>query len=80
MVEMAAVAVGAVGRVGSAVCCPRFPQRSQPTITGLMIDPERLAGARGNTFLATVGEKLHLLRIRTVLHQDQSLRLSRTID
>ena len=24
-----------------------------------MIDPERLAGARGNTFLATVGEKLH---------------------
>jgi hypothetical protein len=24
-----------------------------------MIDPDRLAGARGNTFLATVGEKLH---------------------
>jgi len=23
-----------------------------------MIDPERLSGARGNTFLATVGEKL----------------------
>jgi len=31
----------------------------QPTIAGLMIDPERLAGTRGNTFLATVGEKLH---------------------
>jgi hypothetical protein len=31
----------------------------QPAIAGLMIDPERLAGARGNTFLATVGEKLH---------------------
>lgn len=31
----------------------------QPTIVGLMIDPERLAGTRGNTFLATVGEKLH---------------------
>jgi len=30
-----------------------------PTIAGLMIDPERLAGTRGNTFLATVGEKLH---------------------
>jgi len=24
-----------------------------------MIDPERLARTRGNTFLATVGEKLH---------------------
>ena len=31
----------------------------QPAIVGLMVDPERLAGARGNTFLATVGEKLH---------------------
>ena len=31
----------------------------QPSIVGLMIDPERLAGTRGNTFLATVGEKLH---------------------
>jgi hypothetical protein len=31
----------------------------QPTIAGLMIAPERLAGARGHTFLATVGEKLH---------------------
>jgi hypothetical protein len=30
-----------------------------PTIAGLMINPERLAGTRGNTFLATVGEKLH---------------------
>ena len=28
-------------------------------IAGLMIDPQRLAGARGHTFLATVGEKLH---------------------
>ncbi len=31
----------------------------EPVIAGLMIDPERLAGARGHTFLATVGEKLH---------------------
>jgi hypothetical protein len=30
----------------------------QPTIAGLMVDPERLAGTRGHTFLATVGEKL----------------------
>jgi len=28
-------------------------------IAGLMIDPDRLADARGHTFLATVGEKLH---------------------
>jgi hypothetical protein len=31
----------------------------QVPIAGLMIDPQRLAGARGHTFLATVGEKLH---------------------
>jgi hypothetical protein len=31
----------------------------QATIAGLMIDPQRLAGARGSTFLATVGEKLY---------------------
>jgi hypothetical protein len=34
-------------------------ETDQPAIAGLMIDPQRLAGARGNTFLATVGEKLH---------------------
>ncbi len=28
-------------------------------IAGLMVDPERLTGARGSTFLATIGEKLH---------------------
>jgi hypothetical protein len=32
---------------------------NQVAIAGLMIDPQRLAGARGHTFLATVGEKLH---------------------
>jgi hypothetical protein len=31
----------------------------QVAIAGLMIDPQRLAGTRGHTFLATVGEKLH---------------------
>ena len=31
----------------------------EPAIAGLMIDPERLSGARGSTFLATIGEKLH---------------------
>jgi hypothetical protein len=30
-----------------------------PIIAGLMIAPERLAGTRGHTFLATVGQKLH---------------------
>jgi hypothetical protein len=30
-----------------------------PLIAGLMITPERLAGTRGHTFLATVGQKLH---------------------
>jgi len=34
-------------------------ETNRPAIAGLMIDPERLAGTRGNTFLATVGEKLH---------------------
>lgn len=29
------------------------------SIAGLMVDPERLADARGHTFLAMVGEKLH---------------------
>jgi len=31
----------------------------QVAIAGLMIDPQRLVGTRGHTFLATVGEKLH---------------------
>jgi hypothetical protein len=29
------------------------------SVPGLMIDPKKLTGARGSTFLATVGEKLH---------------------
>jgi hypothetical protein len=32
---------------------------AQVAIVGLMIAPQRLAGTRGHTFLATVGEKLH---------------------
>jgi hypothetical protein len=36
-----------------------LPELDQPAIAGLMIEPERLAGTRGHTFLATVGEKLH---------------------
>lgn len=32
---------------------------SAPVIPGLMIDPQLLADARGQTFLATVGKKLH---------------------
>lgn len=34
-------------------------ENDEPAIAGLMINPERLAGTRGSTFLATVGEKLH---------------------
>ena len=32
---------------------------AQAAIAALMIDPQRLAGTRGHTFLATIGEKLH---------------------
>jgi hypothetical protein len=35
-----------------------LPATQQPPIAGLLVDPQRLAGTRGNTFLATVGEKL----------------------
>jgi hypothetical protein len=35
------------------------PKAEQPAIAGLMVDPARLEGARGNTFLATIGAKLH---------------------
>lgn len=45
----AAQAANAVPQVGDATVA----------IAGLMIDPEQLAGTRGNTFLATVGAKLH---------------------
>ena len=31
---------------------------NQPAVAGLMIDPEQLKGARGNTFLATIGAKM----------------------
>jgi IS4 transposase len=34
-------------------------ENNGPAIVGLMIEPELLAGTRGNTFLATVGQKLH---------------------
>jgi hypothetical protein len=34
-------------------------ENDKPVVAGLMVDPERLAGTRGHTFLATVGEKLH---------------------
>lgn len=36
---------------------PQVGEASAP-LAGLMVDPERLADARGHTFLATVGEKL----------------------
>lgn len=34
-------------------------ESDEPDIAGLMIDPEQLAGTRGHTFLATIGQKLH---------------------
>ena len=36
-----------------------LPAPDEPVIAGLMIDPAQLAGTRGHTFLATVGQKLH---------------------
>ena len=55
-----------------------------PAIAGLMIDPELLAGARGSTFLATVGAKLNrywkiskdwLTALRNFLHQPFTYRV-----
>jgi hypothetical protein len=55
-----------------------------PAIAGLMIDPELLAGARGSTFLATVGKKLKrywkisrnwLTALRNFLHQPFNYRV-----
>lgn len=43
--------------VNEAEAATSLPEK--PAIAGLMIDPERLTGARGSTFLATIGEKLH---------------------
>jgi hypothetical protein len=37
---------------------PSEPADNAPAIAGLMIDPEQLSGARGSTFLATIGGKL----------------------
>jgi hypothetical protein len=60
------------------------PADDTPAIAGLMIDPELLAGARGSTFLATVGEKLKhywkisrnwLTALRNFLHQPFTYRV-----
>jgi len=42
----------------SSACASRN-EIDQTTLAGLTIDPQQLAGTRGHTFLATVGEKLH---------------------
>lgn len=58
------------------------------TIAGLMIDPERLVGTRGSTFLATIGEKLKrywkisrdwLTALRNFLHQPFNWRVIRVL-
>jgi len=63
---------------------PSEPTYGTPAIAGLMIDPELLAGARGSTFLATVGEKLKrywkiskdwLTALRNFLHQPFTYRV-----
>jgi hypothetical protein len=55
-----------------------------PAIAGLMVDPSLLAGARGSTFLATVGAKLNrywkiskdwLTALRNFLHQPFTYRV-----
>jgi hypothetical protein len=60
------------------------PANGTPAIAGLMIDPELLAGARGSTFLATVGTKLKrywkisrgwLTALRNFLHQPFTYRV-----
>lgn len=60
------------------------PTDDTPAIAGLMIDPELLAGVRGSTFLATVGEKLKrhwkisrdwLTALRNFLHQPFNRRV-----
>ena len=60
------------------------PANGAPAIAGLMIDPKLLAGARGSTFLATVGEKLKrywkiskdwLTALRNFLHQPFTYRV-----
>ncbi|HID62469.1 MAG TPA: IS4 family transposase [Anaerolineae bacterium] len=38
---------------------PANPAVETSPLPGLMVEPEKLASARGSTFLATVGEKLH---------------------
>jgi len=45
----------------ASLTCTATPAVADPpaALAGLMIDPQQLAGARGHTFLATVGEKLH---------------------
>lgn len=35
-----------------------LPQPDEPLLAGLMIDPQLFAGTRGQTFLATIGQKL----------------------
>jgi len=49
--------VAAYEAAQSAGCAPQTEEPAA-SIAGLMVDPERLADARGHTFLATVGAKL----------------------
>ncbi len=64
------------------------PATETQTIPGLMVPPDTLASARGQTFLATVGEKLHrywkisvhwLVHLRNLLAQPFDQRAIRLL-
>jgi hypothetical protein len=68
-------------------CYPADPVGEADPLPGLMVEPEKLASARGSTFLATIGQKLHrywkisihwLVTLRNLLAQpfdERALRL-----
>jgi hypothetical protein len=67
---------------------PQEPATETQTIPGLMVPPDTLASARGQTFLATVGEKLHrywkisvhwLVHLRNLLAQPFDQRAIRLL-
>lgn len=67
---------------------PNTQSSTEPSIAGLMVDERLLAAARGSTFLATVGKKLHrywkvsihwLITLRNLLAQPFNRRAVRLL-
>jgi hypothetical protein len=67
---------------------PMNPPAEASSFPGLMVKPEKLASARGSTFLATIGGKLHrywkvsihwLLTLRNLLAQPFDQRAVRLL-